>query len=342
MKPKSLYRVPIGSQLVLDGYCWVVLGKDQDGYAVKGSDGSVSKLSFARITQAIANRDCDVITPVGHEKPKELLAFTGGFEHREQLSQDEQYNVRARLTLVLALERIEENGERQTERYLNRPDVVSVVCEVAEQICGGSIRFRPRAGGRTEGIFLIPKGRSLLKYKSLLQKFDRNPVVLMHRDNLKGQQTEAGRRKLDPIQEAFCDYFITHWLKVTKPKIGPLLALTKGNFYISDNSIARGFKFPSVTTIRTRSKRVSKMAKIIGHMGDKEAANLNGAGSTDARAYLYGEKGETDQVYLSIFTDKTGKMLARQLDPKLAGTALEENEIIRIWLFLLIDVARAC
>ena len=76
-------------------------------------------------------------------------------------------------------------------------------------------------------------------------------------------------------------------------------------------------------------------------MGHREAANLNGAGSTDVRAYLYGEKGETDQVYLSIFVDESGNVRARQLDPEQARTKpeLDENEIKRIWLFLLIDVA---
>ena len=63
----------------------------------------------------------------------------------------------------------------------------------------------------------------------------------------------------------------------------------------------------------------------------------------DVRAFMYGEKAEIDQVYLSIFTDGSGTVRAQEIDPSQVGEELEENEIRRLWLHCMFDIAtRMC
>jgi len=64
-----------------------------------------------------------------------------------------------------------------------------------------------------------------------------------------------------------------------------------------------------------------------------------GAGTADIRALYYGEDVQVDQVYLSLFTDTGGTVRAKRIDPKKVPTELESDEICRLWLHVMIDVA---
>ena len=99
------YRIPQGSELVLERRRWRVVGKEADGYAVEGlEDGECMVLPFQRINDALTVGDGKVITPVMAERRKALRAYTGGFEKVSQLTEDEQRDVHARLGLVHAME----------------------------------------------------------------------------------------------------------------------------------------------------------------------------------------------------------------------------------------------
>lgn len=201
--------------------------------------------------------------------------------------------------------------------------------------------FSARRTGKTEASFEILSGRTLQKYLKLYREYGGNPVALMHRENLKGPQGEA-RKKLDIFQERFIDYVITHWLKPRKVKLAELFRLAKTQFLPMVEAIAKGFRFPSITTMRTRLKAVPDTVKTLAREGERQGPNLKGAGSTDVRAFMFGEKTEVDQALLSIFTDKSGKTCAKIVNraeaAKMSET-LDPDEIQRSWLHLTCDVA---
>lgn len=201
--------------------------------------------------------------------------------------------------------------------------------------------FSARRTGKTEASFEILSGRTLKKYLNLYRQYGGNPVALMHRENLKGPQGEA-RKKLDVFQERFIDFVITHWLNATKVKLAPLFELAKTQFLPALEAIAKGFRFPSITTMHTRLKAVSETIKTLAREGERQGPNLKRAGSTDIRAFMFGEKTEVDQVLLSIFTDKSGDTWARIVNKAEAAKmseTLDPDEVQRSWLHLTCDVA---
>ena len=110
------YKIPQGSELVLERRRWRVVGKDADGYAVEGlDDDECLVLPFKRVTDALTAGDGEVITPVMAEKLKILLAHTGGLKNIAQLPEAEQRDVRARLGLVHAMDSLEAEGKKLTQ-----------------------------------------------------------------------------------------------------------------------------------------------------------------------------------------------------------------------------------
>lgn len=342
MNYKPLYKVTSGSHLILDDRHWTVIGKDPEGYAVEGhEDGEFTTISFQRVDSAVRAGNCEIISPVELEAEKKLADFTGGFTRMAQLPEQERVDVRKRLILVQAIEQLEREGHKITQRFLSRPDIRKRLKDLGDEIGGEKGMFSARRTGKTEASFEILSGRTLQKYIKLYRQFNGNPVALMHRENLKGPQGEA-RKKLSVFQERFIDYVITHWLKPTKVKLAPLVELAKTQFYPPVEAIVEGFQFPSITTMRARIKAIPKTVAVLGREGKRQAPNLKGAGSTDRRANMFGERTEIDQAYLSIFTDKTGQLNGKIVSRAQAakkGDKLDQNEIQRSWFHYCYDVA---
>ncbi len=115
MSRKPVYKVPIGSELILDRCHWRVIGKDADGYVVEGIDRDEHlTLPFSRVDDALATHDAQLITPKQAEKKKALLEYTGGYERVEQLDEEERRDVRARLGLMKAMEALAAEGLKLT------------------------------------------------------------------------------------------------------------------------------------------------------------------------------------------------------------------------------------
>lgn len=342
MTYKPLYKVNIGSRLILDDRRWVVIGKEREGYAVEGlDDGECVTIAYRRIDDAIRSGNCEVTTPAQMESERRLSDFTGGYTRMGQLPETEQADVRKRLILVLAIERLEEEGYKITQRFLGRADVRKRLKDLGDEIGGEKGMFSARRTGKTEASFAILSGRTLQKYLKLYREYGKNPVALMHREHLKGPQGEA-RKKLNEFQERFVTYVVNHFLKATKVKLAELFRQAQTMFLPAVEDIAQGFELPSITTVRTRLKAISSTVKTLGREGKRQGPNLKGAGSTDIRALMFGERTEVDQVLLSIFTDKSGQLRCRTMSrseaAKNAGE-LDPGEIQRSWLHLTCDVA---
>jgi len=338
--PKTpLYKIPLGSELILDRRRWRVVDKDRDGHAVEGiDDDECLTLSFERVDNAIKAGDCEVITPKMSESKEELLEFTGGYERVEQLSAEERRDVRARLGLIHAMDALEEAGAKLTQRYLNRHNIRQKLRPMACELANEPHLFHDAHIGSSSLPHSLPKGRTLHEMRQTFEKFERNPVVLMRRHHLKGPQGDD-RCKLTALQERFIKYFLNLWCDKRKPQLQPLYRQATDVFEIPEYEILMGFRFPSITTVRTRANLIDTVLKNIGRQGRRFAQNKFGAGSTDVRALKFGEKCPTDQVLLSIFTNAKGKTEVKEVDPKKDGTPLEKNEINRLWLFFMIDVA---
>ncbi|WP_313348715.1 transposase family protein [Paracoccus sp. (in: a-proteobacteria)] len=97
--------------------------------------------------------------------------------------------------------------------------------------------------------------------------------------------------------------------------------------------------YPSITTIRTRIKAMSATQKCIGRDGIRKATNLMGAGATDIRAVMFGERVESDEVLLSLMTNANGGVTVKAIPKKNAKDEPEKDEIFRCWLSVMLDVA---
>lgn len=332
-----LYRVLTGSRLLLDGCDWLVTGIEENGYAVEGvEDGECLTFSFKRVDQAIKDRTCEVTAPKDIEKRDALLRFTGGLELFEQLTEEQQRDIRYRLALVLAIDALEGEGQKVTQRSINTGGHLrKALLQKADQIYGADAFYAASRGGRVTLKFNVPEGRTLKKYHSTYHDFGENPIVLMEREHMKGNRSQ----RLTPLQEAFIEHVLHLWRKPVQPKLAPLLKLAEARFHVPPKDRAAGFKLPSITTIRVRIKAISKFVVEGGRNGWQYAQNRIGAGTSDTRALYYGEDVQVDQVYLSLFTDTGGHVRAKRIDPKKVPSELEAGEISRLWLHVMIDVA---
>lgn len=165
--------------------------------------------------------------------------------------------------------------------------------------------------------------------------FDQNHVVLAPRDHLKGNRAA----RLMRWQERFIAYTLNTWHSMRKPKLARVYEHAKTAFHRTPIELAEAAEFPCITTIRARKDAISKVVQALGRGGEEHAANTHGAGSTDVRALAYGEKYEWDQYYISMFTSGDGVLRAKIIDPDEVPEELEDNEVRRCWLHVIIDIA---
>lgn len=333
------YKIPQGSELVLERHRWRVVGKDTRGYAVESlEDGNCIVLPFERVTKALTVGDAEVITPVMSERRKKLLAYTGGLEKVSQLPEQEQRDVRARLAIICAMDEMAAEGRKLTQRHLDRRDVKQRLRERGKALSNNPHIFHDVHIGNAKHPHSLPSGRILQEMRETFIEYGREPIVLMRRHNLKGPQNEK-RQRLSATQERFIDYVLNLFLHPTQPPLAELYEGSKGEFKLSEQDILEDFRYPSITTIRTRAAKLSPAEKDVGRNGTKYAINKYGAGSTDIRALQYGETCLTDQCLLSIFTDAKGHTKVKKISRKRANDPLEKGEIRRLWLFYMLDLA---
>lgn len=339
MPRAPLYKVPAGSELVLDHVRWRVIGKDADSYAVESAvDGECCSLSFERVDAALAANDAQLITPTALELHKELLAYTGGIENTAQLPDQERRDIRARTGLAEAMLELEEEGQKLTQRYLNRRDVRARLKSSACSLANDPRLFHGVYIGSASSPHSLPNGRSLQEMYRRYMKFDRNPVVLLRKHHTKGPHGSSCSR-LTELQEQFIEYFIDRMTQPLKFSVAKTYELAAARWETYPEMVLQNFVAPSLTTVRTRYKASNLITREAGRNGIKDARNKFGAGSTDVRALKYGQRVATDQVYLSIFTNDQGNVDFRPLSKADIDTELAENEICRLWLHVMFDVA---
>ncbi len=286
MSAQPLYNVPKGSILKLDGRELTVSVCEESGYAVQCLDsGECFTLAIDRVDDAIRSRDCEVIKPADAEKRRILLEYTGGIERVEQFPEETQRIVQGRLALVLAQDELREEGEKLTQRTMDKGGKHRrLLLERADGIAPGFNFRRARRGGKLAAGFDVPQGRTLACYRDVYHRFDRNPVVLADRDHKKGRREP----RLCDWQERFISYVVDLWLKPQKPKLAELYAQAKKVFHRSPQELAQCISFPTITTIRSRIKAISEVVRVIGRGGKRHATNVKGPRSTDVRAMAFG------------------------------------------------------
>lgn len=160
----------------------------------------------------------------------------------------------------------------------------------------------------------------------------------MSRHHLKGG-TGSRETKLSSAQIRFLKYFENVWQDPKKLKIGSIYKYVCEVFKATSQEWAEGYKPPSITTVRKWIKNRSNTDAIVAREGERQATNLMGAGKKEIRAQFFGEEVETDQVLLSLFINDQGEMQVRALSKEEEDSELAPNEIRRVWLHYMIEVA---
>jgi putative transposase len=344
MKSKPLYHIPIGTELTLDNHTWSVVAKDLNGYIVEGADCDQTLLTFERVESAIKSGTCEIVTRSEKEDRRRLLDFTGGFARLDQLPEAEQRNARARQGLMLAMEQMEAEGQKLTHRYLDQLIVRKSLYSRALEISGNQRLFEgveigPTRASATEPATIVPKGRTLANCLRDYVSFNRNPVVLINRHNKKGSHDPEKACKLTEWQIKFVKYVMAHFAKPQKPNLAKIYRDATDFFEMPELEGLRGVKYPSITTVRNWIANFSHVAMEIGRNGLRHSKNKHAGGATDIRALMYGERAATDQAYLSIFVDAKGEVKAREIDPGKVSKELGPEEVMRVWLHFMMDVA---
>lgn len=338
MTTRYVYNIPRGSELILDGRHWKVVAVTRDDIDVESGTSESTTLTRQRVEEAIRAGRCEVVAPAELESRKSLLDYTGGFERIKQLTKDQQALVRDRQLIMRAMIRLEESGEKLTQRYLDHRDTVAKIRGLARRILEDEHKYSPEGARRRVADIRIMRGRTLQEDLRCYRLYGCNPVVLMDRHHMKGPQGEA-RKKLDCFQEGFIRYFIHHWLKPVQAKVASLFKMAKAEFARTADGWQQLSVYPSITTLRTRIKAMSDTQKSIARMGIRHATNLKGAGSTDVRAFMFGERVESDEVLLSVMSNAKGQLTVRLIPKTDAKDEPEKDEIYRCWLSLSLDVA---
>lgn len=348
MSRRSLYNVTVGCDLIIDARTWRVEGLSADGFDVTCvEDGTYTCLAADYIDGLIADATCSVVTPVMAQHRKQLLAFTGGYERVQQLPPIEQVVIRARLGLAMAMESLEQEGHTLTQRLLDKPEISRLLRRTAMELTGDKKLFLSVDGDGNPYEIAVPKGRTLQKYRKLLAQYDRNPIVLLSRDHMKGPRGDLARKICD-VGERFIRAVVDRFLHTSQPKAAVVYRNVADNFSDSNGDFVAGVKLPSLTTIRTRIREMSSNAIAVARLGTREAANRFKSGTTAERAKSFGEYVETDQCLLSIFVDDTGtrrsEFWKEEDQQKFPNKGIGEPRngerlVCRYWLSLVIDVA---
>ena len=344
MSYKPVHKIRNHSELILDGYTWRVESKCRDGYLVSGEDGKQTTLSFERVDNAIKEMKCTVVSPTDQEKRKRLVEFTGGYTNIDQVKPEQQRNALARQALVLAMEASEQEGERLTERYLDQLLIRRGLYRKALEISGNKrlfegVKIGPTRASETEPETIVPKGRTLLKLMHRYLEYDRNPVVLINRDNKKGSHDPFEACKLSAWQSRFVMYVMNSYLSPKKPKLAVIYRDAMALWPIPESESVRGLTYPSITTVRNWCKGISFLARELARLGEKTTRLKYGAGATEIRALEFGERCAMDQYYVSIFTNRDGQTETKVLHPSEADEDYNETKEFRVWLHVMIDVA---
>ena len=340
------HSIPTGSCLTLDGVRWNVIGKDESKIFVEGADcGEVTNFSLEWVRRKLADFTARLVTPSDHQRHQELLAYTNGIACVEQLSKQERLNVRARLSLVLAIGRLYDEGYKQSQRFLDNENIREKVIGYAYGFANDKDIFKKARIGKPQTPYEVPRGRTLKEWYDRYHYFGGKDIALVGRDYLKGPfkknaAPEVQRRRLSPMQERFAAYVVDRWLNVKKPHLRGLYELSKAKFDVTPEDRAAGFKFPSITTVSNRKKaKVSKRVEVIGREGERNAVNSVGTGATDAPGLFFGEACETDQVVLSLFVKDKNKICVRKLTDKQAAEELGPDELRRPILNFIKDLS---
>jgi hypothetical protein len=337
MTRRPLYRIPKGSILEMEGRRLRVAVCEEGSFVVECEEtGECISLPYERVEAAIRARDCEVIAPRDAAKRAALIEYTGGYEEVTQLPAQAQRDVQARVALVTAMNILRDDGVKLTQRSMDKGgEHRHRLLQKAHELAPEFDFLRYQRGGKQAGGFVAPQGRTLDRYCVLFRKFGGNPVVLADRDHLKG----CREPRLVPWQKNFVNYVINRVLKTTKPLFARIYRLARKTFSRSAQDIASCVAWPSITTVRNHYRALAPIIKSLGLEGAEQAYNLLGSGTTDVRAHMYGEHLETDQYYVSVFTQEDGTLGAEVIDPKTAPQELGENEVCRLWLHVIIDVA---
>jgi hypothetical protein len=343
MTERFRYKITIESDLTLDGLTWRVKAKNRDGYLVLGPEGEQVLLTFERIKSAIENSACEIVSPKEREDTERLKAFTGGYTHVDQLTAPQQRNALALAALINAVDELEADGQKVTHRYLDQLLVRKDLYARAVRLTSNprlfdEVSFGPTRPSIHEPESIVPKGRSMSDKRKLYNSFGRNPVVLGHRHHSKGSHGVQAC-KLSEWQIQFVKYCLNANLNTTNPQLMEIYKTCKGLMPVPEEEFLRGRSHPSLQTVWNWKKEVSFIAKELARYGARLGKNKYGSGSTDCRALMFGERAAMDQAYLSIFVNADGAVESREIDPETVPSKLEENEILRVWLHLMIDVA---
>jgi transposase InsO family protein len=321
----------------MDGRRLRVAVCEEDSVAVECEEtGECISLLYERVEAAIRARDCEVIPPRDAAKRAALIEYTGGYEDVTQLPKQAQRDVKARLALVSAMLKLRGEGVKLTQRSMDKGgEHRRLLLEAAHELAPECNFLKLQRGGKPADGFVAPQGRTLDRYLKTFEQFESNLVVLADRDHLKGPR----KSRLMLWQPDFVNYVINGFLQTTKPSLARIYRLAKETFSRSAQDIASCLAWPSITTVRNYYRALAPIIKSLGLEGAEQAYNLLGSGTTDVRSQMYGEHLETDQYYVSIFTREDGTYGGKVIDPETASEELEENEVCRLWLHVIIDIA---
>ena len=342
IKPK--YIVPTGKEIISAGQTIRLREAGDNCFeAVNCLDGEVVTYTYQEAISLLHQPNTSIPFHGFPDSEATARIRSGKLVHKAQVKKEIQDDMEFQEALCIAMDALEARGVKINAAALDRPHNRKFIKKSASiTYTKAPIVLDQVRGGKRKSIALVPKGRTLLKYRKLYRQSGRNPMALAEQNWLKGnRRRRVPLRVLEMISQAIDEVYLD-----TKKPLAARVLRRLEELIDEENIIRRtrgqsALKSVSHKTVSKQIKEISSTAREIARNGARYVANNRSRGSTDTRALFIGEVVEVDECKISLIASVKECGLWEKLSKEDQQSVEEIDRIIktRLWLVLVLDIA---
>ena len=339
---KLNYYIPAGLQVRTPGSTRILYPNgDGTSRAEHADSGRTEVLSYNEVLYSLRQPGTSTISLEAGSAATARLR-QGGFQYRQQLSEDLQDQIDLRKAIVVGVDHFVEAGAKVTAAGLDRDQNRRAIRNVASRLYKTQpINLAPR-GGSIRLVAFMPKGRTVMAYRKRYIESGYDEMALVDQAWFRGNRTS---RILTRMRELMTLAIEQVHLDLKKPNVSA--ALRRLRTLTTEENAKR--KLNGLTPLKpVTHKSMAQHIRMIGSTalaiardGERAVANNRSRGATDTRGLMIGEQIEIDECKLSLITVARTNGWWERLSRDEQGTLEEIDKIIRtrLWLVLMLDVA---
>ena len=336
------YVIPTGMDISIDGVRQKVFATGDGCYRLEGQTRSTGVLHYKELVSLLKRPDA-WSTGANLSSSSALARLrVGGKFYVEQLSDALQDQVDFRRALCVAIDQLAAEGVKITRGSLSKPINRKRIRDLASKIYSTRPIDVGLRGGSTRTVAIMPKAKTLMKYRDRFEKSGYDEMVLADQTWLRGNRS---RRICSKNHELILAAIDDTFLDLKQP--GAAQALKRYKTLLEGENASRSLQGlepiapVSYGTIANYLKTIGPTALSLARNGKKHVANNDTPGQTDTRALTPGELVEIDECKISLISVSKKNLWYSKLseEEKQALEDLDELIHARLWLIVVLDVA---